>query len=229
MTPTMVGWVIVAIACFIVGGRGVRRWHTDRKRDLARALEAQPLLAETYAIEVAPESPPTAGAIELPAAPPHDDETRYLQPFGLCEEWQYKLVTFNTIKAQRFTTAHWLKKCIRESCRAFNIYEKHADARPTYPHIECYLPDPDVLDAHPAYTFHLALPGGIRATQFTDKVMLDLLSRLRGYRPELIINEQGVWIDVSLETVRAKPDKCCLLYTSPSPRDRTRSRMPSSA
>ena len=24
-------------------------------------------------------------------------------------------------------------------------------------------------------------------------------------------------------------DKCCLLYTSPSPRDRTRSRMPSSA
>ena len=25
------------------------------------------------------------------------------------------------------------------------------------------------------------------------------------------------------------PMKCCLLYTSPSPRDRTRSRMPSSA
>ena len=27
----------------------------------------------------------------------------------------------------------------------------------------------------------------------------------------------------------AAPYKCCLLYTSPSPRDRTRSRMPSSA
>ena len=26
-----------------------------------------------------------------------------------------------------------------------------------------------------------------------------------------------------------RPSKCCLLYTSPSPRDRTRSRMPSSA
>ena len=28
---------------------------------------------------------------------------------------------------------------------------------------------------------------------------------------------------------KSDPDLCCLLYTSPSPRDRTRSRMPSSA
>ena len=32
-----------------------------------------------------------------------------------------------------------------------------------------------------------------------------------------------------LDEVREKLDKPCLLYTSPSPRDRTRSRMPSSA
>ena len=31
------------------------------------------------------------------------------------------------------------------------------------------------------------------------------------------------------EPVVKKDDKCCLLYTSPIPRDRTRSRMPSSA
>ena len=30
-------------------------------------------------------------------------------------------------------------------------------------------------------------------------------------------------------TTRSRKDKLCLLYTSPSPRDRTRSRMPSSA
>ena len=31
------------------------------------------------------------------------------------------------------------------------------------------------------------------------------------------------------ESIQKKSDKDCLLYTSPSPRDRTRSRMPSSA
>ena len=35
-------------------------------------------------------------------------------------------------------------------------------------------------------------------------------------------------IDVTKETI-AEMIKVCLLYTSPSPRDRTRSRMPSSA
>jgi len=37
----------------------------------------------------------------------------------------------------------------------------------------------------------------------------------------------GAWID-NIETIQADPE-ICLLYTSPSPRDRTRSRMPSSA
>ena len=32
-----------------------------------------------------------------------------------------------------------------------------------------------------------------------------------------------------MATLKATMDKACLLYTSPSPRDRTRSRMPSSA
>ena len=35
-----------------------------------------------------------------------------------------------------------------------------------------------------------------------------------------------VWFDVDMENLVVGP---CLLYTSPSPRDRTRSRMPSSA
>ena len=35
--------------------------------------------------------------------------------------------------------------------------------------------------------------------------------------------------DIALYHDRADPCQGCLLYTSPSPRDRTRSRMPSSA
>ena len=46
--------------------------------------------------------------------------------------------------------------------------------------------------------------------------------------------EHGVIICASKEKSKVvqllkKNNKCCLLYTSPSPRDRTRSRMPSSA
>ena len=55
--------------------------------------------------------------------------------------------------------------------------------------------------------------------------------RANGYRvygPEDLLRLQQILIQKSmgfaLETIRA-----CLLYTSPSPRDRTRSRMPSSA
>ena len=42
--------------------------------------------------------------------------------------------------------------------------------------------------------------------------------------PPCIVTERGESLDIWAE--RARP---CLLYTSPSPRDRTRSRMPSSA
>ena len=45
---------------------------------------------------------------------------------------------------------------------------------------------------------------------------------------------RGAVTNVGVHTIRAAPSiltgvGCCLLYTSPSPRDRTRSRMPSSA
>ena len=41
---------------------------------------------------------------------------------------------------------------------------------------------------------------------------------------------RNAWEKVILEVSLTKEDNCyCLLYTSPSPRDRTRSRMPSSA
>ena len=57
-------------------------------------------------------------------------------------------------------------------------------------------------------------------------------SKLEGYARTVIRSKNMLQIiDNALNTVRMDPDhgELCLLYTSPSPRDRTRSRMPSSA
>ena len=43
-----------------------------------------------------------------------------------------------------------------------------------------------------------------------------------------VLGEQTSIVPIP-KTINIDPDKSCLLYTSPSPRDRTRSRMPSSA
>ena len=43
------------------------------------------------------------------------------------------------------------------------------------------------------------------------------------------VNKLGDDLRELYETIRVNVDEDCLLYTSPSPRDRTRSRMPSSA
>ena len=55
------------------------------------------------------------------------------------------------------------------------------------------------------------------------------LKKLKGQQ----INKVGVFVNTPAEEVLQMVDLCglyfCLLYTSPSPRDRTRSRMPSSA
>ena len=47
--------------------------------------------------------------------------------------------------------------------------------------------------------------------------------------PLLIYGEKGNAASALLSLLALLRDYCCLLYTSPSPRDRTRSRMPSSA
>ena len=55
----------------------------------------------------------------------------------------------------------------------------------------------------------------------------DILSHLSHDRINLLPNTSGV--RTAKEAVFAAQLSSCLLYTSPSPRDRTRSRMPSSA
>ena len=52
--------------------------------------------------------------------------------------------------------------------------------------------------------------------------------RQNGIKKKTLIIEDDVWIG-SCAIVLASVGRICLLYTSPSPRDRTRSRMPSSA
>ena len=57
---------------------------------------------------------------------------------------------------------------------------------------------------------------------------------IKSYHVEVLLQEDGVIkvvedIEVDFLERRRGIFKTCLLYTSPSPRDRTRSRMPSSA
>ena len=75
---------------------------------------------------------------------------------------------------------------------------------------------------------------GTRMYEFMDRLCNIALARQRDFRgvsPDafdgrgnysLGLREQLIWPEIDY-------DKVCLLYTSPSPRDRTRSRMPSSA
>ena len=52
---------------------------------------------------------------------------------------------------------------------------------------------------------------------------------LRDTSPPQVIGATPLLVDVAPMQIREDPSDTCLLYTSPSPRDRTRSRMPSSA
>ena len=65
------------------------------------------------------------------------------------------------------------------------------------------------------------------------KVTLDL--KTIGMIVGFVLTLAGMWFGLQADIAEARTlpepaiDRICLLYTSPSPRDRTRSRMPSSA
>ena len=63
--------------------------------------------------------------------------------------------------------------------------------------------------------------GGIKANQLANSCILTIVAID-------ILKKQNVRLLRDVDAVMAKLETC-LLYTSPSPRDRTRSRMPSSA
>ena len=71
------------------------------------------------------------------------------------------------------------------------------------------------------------------STIFDRKFYTELLSRgwiPRTFPPEDNIDNDWVWGGANLSVMMLNTDVClCLLYTSPSPRDRQKSRMPSSA
>ena len=69
--------------------------------------------------------------------------------------------------------------------------------------------------------FHLAVPAGDLKT--ATKFYTDILGCKLGNR------EEDKWVDVDFWGNELTLHKTCLLYTSPSPRDLSTSRMPSSA
>ena len=81
------------------------------------------------------------------------------------------------------------------------------------------------------------LPAGTIVYLFLFKMMSFMQSRLGPmeagpYGSMQLFAEVGKWLqkeDIMPEKADHSIFKICLLYTSPSPRDRTRSRMPSSA
>ena len=82
------------------------------------------------------------------------------------------------------------------------------------------------LDLNFSHKFHFAVKAN------PNLAILNLLKR-QGFGAEVVSSGElfkslKAGIDPS-EVIFDGPGKTCLLYTSPSPRDRTRSRMPSSA
>ena len=77
----------------------------------------------------------------------------------------------------------------------------------------------------------------VEGTAGNTGIGLCLIGNSIGYKTVIVMNDNQTQekkdmlknIGADLRLVPPKPYKDCLLYTSPSPRDRTRSRMPSSA
>jgi len=83
-------------------------------------------------------------------------------------------------------------------------------------------------------------PGGERTLAFNEQAYLDAMNKWASKKTDwMVLKSLEATEGLEWETVNMDdPDtwnnyqeelKACLLYTSPSPRDRTRSRMPSSA
>ena len=63
-----------------------------------------------------------------------------------------------------------------------------------------------------------------------DKIQLYSLATPNGQKVSIALEEMGLAYEAHrIDIIKGDQFTDCLLYTSPSPRDRTRSRMPSSA
>ena len=81
-----------------------------------------------------------------------------------------------------------------------------------------------ILETIPAPTYEEGTPLQAHVTNLDSDNFLGRLALLRVFNGEIAKGQQVTWCKAD-----GTQQKVCLLYTSPSPRDRTRSRMPSSA
>ena len=114
---------------------------------------------------------------------------------------------------------------------------RNGQLRPYPPRAEIALSTRNVLGyAHPADVFFLQIQGSGRLVFEDGSVVRAAYAAHNGQRfgstaNYLLDNGKITRGEASMQGIRAWMDRVsrCLLYTSPSPRDRTRSRMPSSA
>jgi len=78
--------------------------------------------------------------------------------------------------------------------------------------------------------YHKEHPAFIKSVEdLKEKIdsLLDIIAPIKiGFTPNAVFFDNKYWEE---DRAFRELDRICLLYTSPSPRDRTRSRMPSSA
>ena len=85
-----------------------------------------------------------------------------------------------------------------------------------------------VSSAFDAKVAHLTSPGLAPSEATAVTLDAEVTSRLNAARAMLSKVKRAL-LGPFKQMIETKRDEACLLYTSPSPRDRTRSRMPSSA
>ena len=104
-------------------------------------------------------------------------------------------------------------------------------ASPRYMHLvwggQNYTPDPMGFDLDPVLTTQYEVG---MSYQFLPDAAIDMTAFAKNTTGQVVLNTYPeVLIDNENNADHTANYYTCLLYTSPSPRDRTRSRMPSSA
>ena len=138
------------------------------------------------------------------------------KPGVTCEDWSNQTIDISLMAETIITkdVSIFCNDYVDGSSNNFGTIEcrDHADPRPVYDTSECEIITDSVNDVRCKYTY------SAYSNYLNDVIHPALLNNMRGDMARYLIDS------FDFDNVST-----CLLYTSPSPRDRQKSRMPSSA